>query len=262
MKKNSSKKFLILQTEIIMSHSNPYYSKYSKKQYCPVKCSTEVDLELDVKQKVCCTPISKKGTEFDIELDFKVEHECKLVPKRTFKDETGCVTKCVFGVELDFKCIPTVRHNLCNKPSAKFQLDVELDVSPQCKPIEGCKVKYYKKEEDVQVQSESSQSCHSSQSSESEEVYCPPKKEEKKFEKKKSEKKFEKKKSEKKCDEKFDEKFDSKKFEDKYDDKNSYDKNSYDKSDVVDCDCDVCRPKQKEEDFECHDKKSKNSYWM
>lgn len=128
-----------------MSHGKNYPSKYGKKKdYCPVRCSTDVELDLDVNPKVACREVSRCGTEFDIELEFKVDHDCKLIPKRTYKDECGCVTKCVFGVQLDFHCEPKVRHNPCKQPHAEFELDVELDVTPHCKPIEDCKVRYYK----------------------------------------------------------------------------------------------------------------------
>lgn len=126
-----------------MSHAE-HQSKYYKKQGCPVKCSTEVGLDLDVKPKVSCRELWRRGTEFDVELDFKVDHNCELIPKKTYKDEKGCVTKCVFGVKLDFDCVPYVRHNPCGKPSAEFELDVELDVKPECRPIDNCKVKYSK----------------------------------------------------------------------------------------------------------------------
>jgi hypothetical protein len=126
-----------------MSHAN-YSSKHSKKPRCPVKCSTEVELDLDVKPKVACREISRHGTEFDVELELEVDHHCKLVPKKQLKDECGCVTKCVFGVQLDFECHPKVRHNPCRKPNAQFELDVELDVEPHCKPIDQCKIRYHK----------------------------------------------------------------------------------------------------------------------
>ena len=194
-----------------MSHSNAYYSKYSKKQYCPVRCSTDVELDLDVKPKVACRELSRRGTEFDIELDFEVNHNCKLIPKKTYKDECGCVTKCVFGVQLDFDCIPRVRHNPCSKPSAQFELDVELDVSPHCKPIEDCKVRYYKYDQKNQK--------YNKDDKEDEDDI------QKLYERKED------------------------KIERKQDDK------SYDKSDI-DCDCDVCKPTKKEEDFSlCEERK-------
>lgn len=230
MKKIPQKISTYYKQKKIMSQSNPYYSKYSKKQYCPVKCSTDVELELDVKQKVNCREISRKGTEFDIELDFEVKHNCKLTPKRTYKDESGCITKCVFAVELDFDCTPKIRHNSCNKPSAKFELDVELEVSPNCKPIEGCKVKYYKAQEEQdhehehehvepepECRSESRRSSESSKTSETEstktsesEDSLPP-------------------------------------------------RNKYDDEEEVFCNCDKCRAK---DSFEEPPKKTKNSYWL
>ena len=222
-----------------MSHTNAYYSKYSKKQYCPVRCSTDVELDLDVKPKVACREVSRRGTEFDIELDFEVNHTCKLIPKKTYKDECGCVTKCVFGVQLDFDCIPKVRHNPCQKPSAVFELDVELDVSPHCKPIEDCKVRYYKYDKKQN---------HEEEEEEEKKTYEKEERKEKKEERK--EKKEERK---------------EKKEEHKKDDK------SYDKSDI-DCDCDVCKPKKKEEEsVPCVDNKkkedrkdngNKKSYWL
>ena len=120
------------------------YSSKNQRKTCPVRCNTEVELDLDVSPKVACRELSRRGTEFDIELDFEVNHRCKLIPKKTYKDEHGCTTKCVFGVQLDFDCIPRVRHNPCGKPNALYELDVELDVAPHCRPIDDCKVKYYK----------------------------------------------------------------------------------------------------------------------
>jgi hypothetical protein len=225
-----------------MSQSN-YRSKYSKKNYCPVRCSTDVELDLDVKPKVACREVSRRGTEFDIELDFEVNHHCKLIPKKTFKDECGCVTKCVFGVQLDFDCVPKVRHNPCNKPSAQFELDVELDVSPHCKPIEDCKVRYYK------YDNKKSHENH-------EEDHDHKKDDQKKDDHKKDD--------HKKDDHKKD---DHKRDDDKKDHKKLFDdsfEKSFDKSDI-DCDCDVCKPKHKKEEDDCNDKKkddNKKSYWL
>ena len=130
-----------------MSHAN-YSSKHPKKPRCPVRCSTDVELDLDVKPKVACRELSRQGTEFDIELDFEVNHNCQLIPKKTHQDECNpCTVKCVFGVKLDFDCTPRVIHHPCRKPTAVFELDVELDVSPHCKPIEDCKIRYYKGEQ-------------------------------------------------------------------------------------------------------------------
>lgn len=126
-----------------MSHGN--YSKNSKKQRCEVKCSTDVELDLDVKPKVACRELQRRGTEFDVELDFEVDHKCKLIPKKVKNDNCDpCIVGCVFAVNLDFDCIPKVRHNPCQKPSAQFELDVELDVKPHCKPIDECKIRYSK----------------------------------------------------------------------------------------------------------------------
>jgi hypothetical protein len=126
-----------------------YQKKDSKKSSprCPVRCSTDVELDLDVKPKVSCHEISRCGTEFDVDIEFKVDHHCKLTPKKHNKhdDEEPCKTKCAFKVELDFECEAHVQHNQCRRPEAKFQLDVELDVKPQCKPLEGCKVRYHDK---------------------------------------------------------------------------------------------------------------------
>lgn len=223
-----------------MSHANAYYSKYSKKQYCPVRCSTDVELDLDVKPKVACRELSRRGTEFDIELDFEVNHNCKLIPKKTYKDECGCVTKCVFGVQLDFDCIPKVRHNPCQKPSAQFELDVELDVSPHCKPIEDCKVRYYKYD--------------NKQNHKKDDEDEDDKKHERKDRKKKED--------EEKCKDRKKKEDEEDKKDDKKDDKKSYDKSD------IDCDCDVCKPKHKKEE-ECgrEDDKKKNdnnkkSYWL
>jgi hypothetical protein len=238
-----------------MSHTNPYYAKYSKKQYCPVRCSTDVELDLDVKPRVSCREISRKGTEFDIELDFKVDHHCKLIPKKTYKDECGCVTKCVFGVQLDFDCVPKVLHHPCQKPTAEYELDVELDVSPHCKPIEGCKVRYYKAQEE---QKESSDE-------ESEEKPKEKKKDKKKHEKKKCESSSSSSSDSTPCttpsstpsttpcttQSSDDSKCDSSKFFDTEDFKSS------DKSDV-ECDCEICKPKHKKEER----KEKKKSYWL
>lgn len=225
-----------------MSHNSSYYSKNSKKQYCPVRCSTDVELDLDVKPRVQCRELSRQGTEFDIELDFEVNHNCKLIPKKTYKDECGCVTKCVFGVQLDFDCVPKVRHNPCRKPSAQYELDVELDVSPHCKPIEGCKVRYYKYDNNYHKKDNDEDEDH------------------KKFEDKK-EKCEEKKEHKEYKEEKVDNTppiLSAKKFNQDDDFK------SFDKSDI-DCDCEVCNPKKKEE--ECFDDKkkfdnNKKSFWL
>ena len=254
LKKIHSKIFLLLQTETTMSHTNAYHSKYSKKQYCPVRCSTDVELDLDVKPRVACREISRRGTEFDVELDFEVKHNCKLIPKKTYKDECGCVTRCVFGVQLDFDCIPKIRHNPCSKPTAEFELDVELDVTPHCKPIEDCKIRYYKYDK-------AQEKNHDSEEDFEKEDYFepkPPKRNDKKKEKKCDESSSHEDKEpcfDKKSFKRPSKKFDDKKFDDK-------------KFDDIDCDCDVCKPKHKKEkdsesDSDC-DKKDdkKKSYWL
>ena len=117
-----------------MSHGN-YYSKQPKK-YCPVKCNTDVALELDARPKVSCREICRQNTEFDIELDFEVNPRCILVPKKTHKDACGCVTRCEYTVKLDFDCVPKVKCLPCQKPSARYNLDIEVDVEPRCLDIE------------------------------------------------------------------------------------------------------------------------------
>lgn len=130
-----------------MSHaSHANYSKSPKKR-CPVRCSTDVELDLDVKKQVACHEISRRGTEFDVEIDFEIDHRCKLIPKKQQPKnecESPCKTGCAFTVQLDFDCSSKIRHSSCAKPSAKFELDVELDVAPHCKPLEECKVRYHK----------------------------------------------------------------------------------------------------------------------
>lgn len=129
-----------------MSHAN-YSSKKNKQPRCPVRCSTDVELDLDVKQRVECREISRRGTEFDVEVEFEIDHDCKLIPKKNHKEsEDPCKVKCEFKVALDFKCHAKVKHNPCQRPEALFELDVELDVKPNCKPIEDCKIRYYKKD--------------------------------------------------------------------------------------------------------------------
>ncbi len=123
-----------------MSHSE--YSGYSKNQDCKVKCSSNVGLDLDVKPKVSCQELWRTGTQFDIDLDLEVNHKCKLVPKKVHKNKDGCVTSCTFGVQLDFDCQPRVRYNSCAKPQAEFELDVELDVKPECTPLKSQKSVY------------------------------------------------------------------------------------------------------------------------
>lgn len=129
-----------------MSHGD-YSQKKSKKPRCPVRCSTDVELDLDVKPEVRCREISRRGTEFDVEVEFEVDHHCQLIPKKVKHDEKDpCKTRCEFKVKLDFDCHAKVKHNPCQRPEAKFELDVELDVKPHCKPIEDCKIRYFKKD--------------------------------------------------------------------------------------------------------------------
>ena len=125
-----------------MSHSE--HSKNKNCKDCKVKCSSNVGLDLDIKPKVSCHELWRKGTEFDIELDLEVDHRCKLIPKKVHKNDKGCVTSCTFGVQLDFDCHPKVRHNTCAKPSAEFELDVELDVKPECRHLKDHKSSHSK----------------------------------------------------------------------------------------------------------------------
>lgn len=139
--------------------------KQQKEKGCPVRCSTEVGMDLDVKPRVDCRELSRRGTEFDIELEFEVDHHCRLVPKKQYKDDCGCVTRCVFGVELDFTCVPKVLHRPCRKPEAVFELDVELGVSPHCKPIDDCKVRYYSAEKKKEKKDTKKKKAHESEES-------------------------------------------------------------------------------------------------
>lgn len=130
-----------------MSHAKQ--SKYSKKKYYPVKCSTDVGVDLDVVPKVSCKELWRRGTNFDIELELEVDHRCRLIPVKQIKDECDpSKTTCIFKVELDFDCKPKVIHRPCSKPQAEVQLDVELLVEPNCRPLEECKIRYYKDEEE------------------------------------------------------------------------------------------------------------------
>lgn len=121
-------------------------SQQSNKKACPVRCSTEVELDVDIKQRANCTQISKSGAAFDVELDIKVDHHCILKPKYVKEKCDPCTVGCVFSVDLDFDCDAKVKYSPCHKPEARYRLDVEIEARPQCKPIEGCKVKYYKKD--------------------------------------------------------------------------------------------------------------------
>ena len=116
------------------------------KKACPVRCSTEVELDVDIKQQARCTQLSKNGAAFDVELDIKVDHRCILRPKHVKDNCDPCTVGCVFSVDLDFDCDARVKYTPCHKPEARYRLDVEIEARPQCKPIEGCKVKYYKKD--------------------------------------------------------------------------------------------------------------------
>lgn len=130
-----------------MSHTK--HSKYSKKNYCPVKCSTDVGVDLDVIPKVSCKELWRRGTDFDVELEIEVDHRCKLVPVKQIKDECDpCKTTCIFKVELDFDCKPKVLHRPCSKPQAEVQLDVELLVEPNFRPLEECKIRYHKEDDE------------------------------------------------------------------------------------------------------------------
>jgi hypothetical protein len=119
---------------------------HSNKKACPVRCSTEVELDVDIKQRAECVQLYKRASAFDVELDIKVDHHCILKPKHVKDNCDPCTVGCVFSVDLDFDCDAKVKYSQCHKPEARYRLDVEIEARPQCKPIEGCKVKYYKKD--------------------------------------------------------------------------------------------------------------------
>ena len=128
------------------SHRQSQQPQVSQKRACPVKCSTEVDVDIDIKQQAKCVELYKRTSAFDVELDIEVKQKCILRPKHVKDNCDPCIVSCVFSVDLDFDCDAKVRYTPCNKPEARFRLDVEIEAKPQCKPIEGCKVKYYKKD--------------------------------------------------------------------------------------------------------------------
>jgi hypothetical protein len=139
-------------------------SKYSKKKYCPVKCSTDVGVDLDISPKVSCKELWRRGTDFDIELGLEVNPRCRLVPVKQIKDDCDpCKTTCIFKVELDFDCKPKVIHRLCSKPQAEVQLDVELLVEPRCRPLEECKIRYYKDDDHKKAEESCAESCSESE---------------------------------------------------------------------------------------------------
>lgn len=117
-----------------MSHgySNYYPQKHVKRNDCKTKCDALVDVDLNIKPKVACHPLTKTNAEFDFELDFEVSPRCRIEHKADIKDDCGCTKGCVFAVKFDFDCHPRILQNPCNKGHADFRVDVEAEFNPEC----------------------------------------------------------------------------------------------------------------------------------
>jgi hypothetical protein len=115
--------------------------KSCHKRSCPIKCATDVELDIDVKPHVRCQEICRRVPKFDVEIDFDIDHRCHIRPKKC-KETRGCKTGCIFEVSFDFECNSKVLRHPCDKAHALYKLDVELEASPKCKPLDGCKSKH------------------------------------------------------------------------------------------------------------------------
>lgn len=116
---------------------------------CVTQCNFDVDVDVDVKQpRIHCHPISKRSTEFDIALEFDIKPHCCVKPRKPCKEEDGCVRRCVFTVELDFDCEPKIVCQPCNRPHAEYEVSIEIETAPSCKPNKICRKKDNSKTKD------------------------------------------------------------------------------------------------------------------
>lgn len=156
-----------------------YHVKKSKKDPCRAECDFDVNVDLDVRPRVDCKPLYRRGTEFDIELDFDIKPHCRVYPKKKKHDGCEDKCKCEFTVKVDFDCHPRLKCHPCNRASADYNVKVDMDFETNCKPI--------KKDSCSSSSSSSSSSfCSSSSSSSSSSCDVCPKEAKKKYQKKDS----------------------------------------------------------------------------